>query len=117
MRAPLGPRDQKTKAAEEVQEGGERWGPGHCVRELPLYLFQSLVGLGLPCIWSPSCFVGSVTSAVVMVMEGPLTGGTPSSASPHQLPERMQAPHLFGRGLDVGPELDPRQQAPPQPPV
>lgn len=27
--------------------------PGHCVGKLPLYLFQSLVGLGLPCIWGP----------------------------------------------------------------
>lgn len=73
MREPHSPRDQKTKALEEVQGGGgEKWGPGHCVGEPPLYLFQSLLGLGLPCTWGPSCFVGSVTSAVVMVMEGPL---------------------------------------------
>lgn len=76
MREPRGPRDQKTKALEEVQGGGgEKWGPGHCVGEPPLYLFQSLLGLGLPCTWGPSCFVGSVTSALVMVMEGPLSQG------------------------------------------
>lgn len=94
-----GPRDQRTKTLEEVGgRGGEKWGPGHCVRELPLYLFQSLVGLGLPCLWGPSCSVGSVTSAVVMVMDGPLSQGRPSPASPRQLPERIA--DLFPQGGD-----------------
>lgn len=87
--------------------------PAHCVGELPLYLFQSLVGLGLPCIWGPSCFVGSVTLAVVMVMEGSLSQGAPFTGQPHQFPERSRASVPSGWGQDVGPELDPRQQTAP----
>lgn len=46
-------------------------GPPHCAGAPPLYLFQSLLGLGLPCLWGPGSSVGSVTSAVVMLMEPP----------------------------------------------
>lgn len=57
MREPPGPRGQKTKAFEEVQEGGGKREGQHCVGELPLYLFRSAggvrvtlhLGLQLPC--------------------------------------------------------------------
>lgn len=87
MREAPGPGDQKTKAPEEVEgRGGGKWGPGHCVGEQPLYLFQSLVGLRLLCTWGPSSFVGSVTSAIVMVMEGPLSLGAPFIGQPTSTP-------------------------------
>lgn len=43
-----------------------------------------------------------------------LRGGSPSPASPHQLPERTEAPIPSGWGQDVGPGPGPRQQAPSQ---
>ena len=46
-------------------------GARHCAGAPPFYLFQSLLGLGLPCLWGPRSSVGSVTSAVVMLMEPP----------------------------------------------
>lgn len=90
-------------------------GARHCAGAPPLYLFQSLLGLGLPCLWGPGSSVGSVTSAVVMLMEPPCpppTGGTPALASPHQLLGRIPAPIPSGRGQSVGPEPNPRQQPP-----
>lgn len=77
------------------------------------YLFPSL-GVRVTLHLGPSCSVGSVTPAVVMLMEGPLTGGTPSSAGLPQLPGRIPAPVPAGRGQPVGPEPDPRQPRPSQ---
>jgi hypothetical protein len=57
-------------------------GPRYCVGELPLYLFQSLLRLGLPCIWGPGCFVGSVKLPVCNVNGGAFHRDTPSFASP-----------------------------------
>ena len=113
MRETPGPRDQKTKALEEVQGGGgERWGPGIVRGAAPLYLLPSLLGLGLPCIWGPSCSVGSVTSAVVMLMQGPHTG-LPLHQPAH-IGSWIPAPIPSGRGQSVGPEPSPRQQTPSQ---
>lgn len=98
MRETPGPRDQKTKAPEEVQGGGGvRWGPGIVRGAPPLYLFPSLLGLGLPCIWAPSCSAGSVTSAVVMLMQGPHTG-LPLRARPAHMGSWRGFQLLFPQG-------------------
>nr|KAF6429715.1 hypothetical protein HJG59_009045 [Molossus molossus] len=112
MREAPGPRDHKTKTLEEVEGGGGgKWGPGHCVGELPLYLFQSLVGLGLPCIRGPSCSGGSVTSAVVMVMEGPLSQGTLHWPA-HVNPQRGSGLCSLRVGAGCGPRTGPKTTAP-----
>lgn len=106
MGEPHNPRDQKTKALEEVQGGGgEEWGPGYCVGEPPLYLFQSLQGLGLPSTWGPPLLCGVCDISPCDGNGGAsLTGGSPSPASPRPLPERIEAPIPSGWGQDVGPE-------------
>lgn len=102
MREPPSPRDQKTKALEEVQGGGgEGPRPALCGRSPPLSV-SITAGLGLPCIWGPTALWG--LTALVMVMGG-LSQGTPSSASPYQLPERNEV-HSLGVGQVASPELD-----------
>lgn len=113
MRETPGPRDQKTKAPEEVQGGGGvRWGPGIVRGAPPLYLFPSLLGLGLPCIWSPSCSAGSVTSAVVMLMQGPHTGLPLCDGQPSWAPGEDSSSYSLREGAVCGPRTEPKTAAP-----
>lgn len=50
-RRPQGPVDKAWRKWKQEEEGSA---PGHCVGELPLYLFQSPVRLGLPCSGGPA---------------------------------------------------------------
>ena len=114
MREPPGPRDQKTKALEEVQGGGgEWWGPALCWSTTPLSVsITARVRVTLPL--GPCSSVGSVTSAVVMLMEPaqPLHRGYPHTDQPTSAPGEDPSSYSLREGAVCGPRTQPKTTAP-----
>ena len=114
MREPPGPRDQKTKALEEVQGGGgEWWGPALCWSTTPLSVsITARVRVTLPL--GPGFSVGSVTSAVVMLMEPPqpLHRWYPHPDQLTSAPGENPSSYSLREGAVCGPRTQPKTTAP-----
>ena len=109
---PKRPEDQGSRGSAGRQRGVV--GARHCAGAPPLYLFQSLLGLGLPCLWGPGSSVGSVTSAVVMLMEPPCPPhrGYPCTSQPTSAPGEDTSSYSLREGAVCGPRTQPKTTAP-----